>query len=355
MQQFEGLLVNRVVWMDLTRFVAILLVVTLHATDHVKIPKMVDMDSIQFIMYQTIRILGRIAVPLFFMISGALVLKAAGNSSPLDFYKKRIPQFIVLLVFYFYANNLIMNYINHKSISMEVLTENIIHGNLLVGYHLWFMYTIIGLYLVAPFISKMLMHLTTNEILTYLSICFALCFLAPSYTMFTGKSPITSGMGGDFLGVYIVYFIFGYLVVDRNLFFKTKLSTFTLVSIFAFLSVLVIQIYLRGQGKLTSGEGFTWYNSPGTLFFSASVFITLSKVKINNKSRVSNTLEFLSTSSFCVFLIHMAALELVFKRPVVETHSDYINIIVMILLTYIMCLIYYVIMSKNRITRYLVK
>lgn len=104
--------------------------------------------------------ISRFAVPCFVMISGAFLLSNPKNKDRKYFYKKSIKNILIPVIifsigyFIFFENSMIHQIINHNG-SKELLFEPIkrfIYGA--PYYHMWYMYMLIGLYLIVPDIIK---------------------------------------------------------------------------------------------------------------------------------------------------------------------------------------------------------
>ena len=109
------------------------------------------------------------AVPLFVMISGALLLQR--RDEPLPFYRKRFGK--VLTPFLAWSCIYIICYwlIGHTladgtSITLSSSVGAILSGN--VSTHLWFMYIIMALYLVAPFLAVFVHNASKNMLFIFL-------------------------------------------------------------------------------------------------------------------------------------------------------------------------------------------
>ncbi len=150
-------------WADLIRVVATILVVTVHVSGQLtnvwgKIP-----ESDWFIanIYGGI---ARICVPLFLMISGYLLLPRSESLG--TFYRKRMPKVVIPLL----AWSLI--YLgwycgNHPGTCTPSLVRNLlfVQGTY---YHLWFMYSLIGIYLILPVLRLLVKPEADRKILWYL-------------------------------------------------------------------------------------------------------------------------------------------------------------------------------------------
>ncbi|NCH57666.1 hypothetical protein EHJ10_02320 [Cronobacter dublinensis] len=72
----------RIFWIDCARFVAIIMVVFTHAHESARVTS----EAAKSIFYS----IDRIGVPIFFMLSGGLLLPKAHTIPILQFYKKKI-------------------------------------------------------------------------------------------------------------------------------------------------------------------------------------------------------------------------------------------------------------------------
>ena len=90
------------------------------------------------------------AVPLFFMMSGYLILTSEKTADVTFLLKKRIPHLLVPLIFWslFYAvyDNLISGGVNVKAI-LDLLKNCLFVPT---EVHLWYIYTLIALYIISP-------------------------------------------------------------------------------------------------------------------------------------------------------------------------------------------------------------
>jgi surface polysaccharide O-acyltransferase-like enzyme len=109
----------------------------------------------------------RPAVPLFIMLSGSLLL---GKDYPLgDFLKRRftrvlIPALFWMIVFSFY------NYQAHNDpATLYAAFKNIVERN--VHYHLWFIYLIIGLYLLYPILRPWIRSAREPDYWYFFAVC----------------------------------------------------------------------------------------------------------------------------------------------------------------------------------------
>lgn len=155
------------------------------------------------------------AVPMFVTISGALLLNKK-NFTLKNMIKKYIPRILICLV--------IWHFIYYFFSVREFSLTSIIHAikALLLGNtysHLWYLYLVIGLYLITPVLSKMLKNLSNTELLYLLTIGFIVQSLIPTIELIT-KIELMQFIWPykifDF-SYFILYYILGYYLSQNNI------------------------------------------------------------------------------------------------------------------------------------------
>lgn len=158
----------------------------------------------------------RWCVPVFVMISGALLLEPGRVSGIAAFYQRRAARILPALVFWslFY---LCWSAFMHAW-QQEPLTMDAWLGKLLKGapyYHLWYLYMIVGLYLFAPFLQRMYQACSPHARLLALATILA-CAAADA----AHHHLAADGRPGFFFNAflpYIGYFLAGRLIYERTL------------------------------------------------------------------------------------------------------------------------------------------
>ena len=149
---------NRNISIDVLRILACALVV-LHHT------KIDSSNSILHLLYAASFTITRCAVPLFFMISGYLLISQSGDA--MSFLKKRFDRIIVPLLVWLLVYNLFFvisgGVTNWKDFLFSFFS-------LEAAPHLWFLYALIGVYLLIPIVSPFLQKVTFRGFLFYMLI-----------------------------------------------------------------------------------------------------------------------------------------------------------------------------------------
>lgn len=189
---------ERIVYLDVIRVVACCMIVLMHSPHpDAGIPGMI-LSPLSFVTAS--------GIGLFFMVSGALLLPVKTETGA--FLKRRMGKVVGPLLFWtlFY---LVANLLYGK-MSLQEFLEALItmpfsaQGNGV----LWFMYTLAGLYLLAPIISAFLVKASRKEMWFYFLLwVVALCYPLLSIVLDVNRTP--TGILYYFTG-YAGYFVLGY-------------------------------------------------------------------------------------------------------------------------------------------------
>ena len=285
------------------------------------------------------------------MLSGALILPKAANQPVLKFYKKRILQFIVLLSLYSILTKLseMLSYTNglKESILISLKDFNGIYPNNIGGAHLWFMYAIIGLYLIAPFLGRLLNTLSNKEIIIFLTL--GIFFYQFKFTLqggFNIKPNILYSMEGDFLGAYLNFFILGYLLIYREI--KINL----LPSLILFILPITIGLY-REIYKEEFLLIFHWYSTSFTIIISSIGILGIIRIFFEQK-KLNTLVKDISKCSFGIYLSHYIFI-FIFKRLINFSNMSFsIKLVVLFITSFSCAYLFTWILSKNRFTRFFV-
>ncbi len=101
-----------------------------------------------------LNVVSRFAVPIFFMLSGMLLLADRADGSLKTVYTKRIPRILLPLIAWniFYALLDVAYYIYKGKFDFSVF-YNFVNNVLFGHFHLWFLYVLVGIYAVIPILK----------------------------------------------------------------------------------------------------------------------------------------------------------------------------------------------------------
>ena len=175
---------RRVIYFDILRIVAIFFVVFVHlAAQHWAD---VDVSSRAWFAFNLYCTTGKWSVPIFVMISGALFLGRDVSISSI--LKKNVARIATVFLFWSGCYALIDLVFRHAPLS--VVLSQFITGH----YHLWFLYMIVGLYLLIPLLRPIAQSETLMRYFLLLALIFT--FLLPQlvlYSSFISPEPTSLG------------------------------------------------------------------------------------------------------------------------------------------------------------------
>lgn len=243
----------------------------------------------------------RWCVPVFVMLSGSLLL--IGNHSDISrpglkaFYARRIPRIIIPLLFWtgFYS-------VFHLTRGQGVkdLLENIVRG--VPHFHMWFLYMILSLYLVVPFVAYACQKLT-SRILVWISIIFI-------QVGFLIRAMDLENSGGEGSPIFIFSFIpyVGYFILGRVVY---DLPDDCFTGKFILAGLALPPAILAGTVGVSVMSGFPEarsllfsYLNPLIMVQAVSMFFLLAKFDLLGKMFPSGLLRNLSLLTLGLYMIH---------------------------------------------------
>lgn len=200
-------------WIDKSRVIATFAVVFLHVAAYVVVGSNLGSQSWWFgNIYDSFV---RWCVPVFVMISGALLLHPDKMESMETFFKKRVSKIFIPILFwsvFFLLWNLLNLNGTGKELKFLDLLKKLVSGR--PHYHMWFLYMIITLYLFTPYFRKIIVNSTRREIKILVVFGFLIAALnaAISINYFCADSKLFI----NFFLPYIPYYFLGYLISTDN-------------------------------------------------------------------------------------------------------------------------------------------
>ena len=293
---------KRIFWADACRVLAILGVILIHSSgatfySYGKIP------IGHWLSANFIDSLARVGVPLFVMISGALLLKTA-HSPTISFISigRRIVKVLLPLIAWsmFYLWWVYFNTPSAIISPLEWLRQFLSHP---VMYHLWFVYVIIGLYILLP-IFQVLFKACESEP-RFAGYFFAVWMVINSLSIYI-PMPFIVSMQITMLFGYGGYFLLGGVLKSPNWdhvsFFKWGMLYLTGV-IFTF---LITWMRTRSSG-VPDELGYSYF-SPNVLIASVGAFMMVRKIHVPKGWEVQ-IVQRISDACFFIYFVHILVME----------------------------------------------
>lgn len=279
--------------LDILRIISMFLIVLLHSVDHSGVLE-ASTSSGDFINWytQSIFMFTRLAVNCYVLISGYFLVKSQFN------FKKLLKLWIDV-TFYSFIIKLIFMISEPSSVSITSLLSSFF--SVTTGRY-WFITIYFGLYLLSPFINKMISALTKNQHLKLLVVLFILLSVTISI------HPSIAGMNaGDGWG--LTWFIFLYLSAAWiRLYYSPKYNKFVFLGIYAFLSISVgtaLFITQKYDIAFLTNIISNLYRYDSIPVYFSSICLFLFFIDCNIKSNIfSKFITKISALTLGVYLIH---------------------------------------------------
>jgi surface polysaccharide O-acyltransferase-like enzyme len=304
---------ERVIYADVLRVAASLGVVALHTIYISWI--MFSYNTVPrgwWLTGDVVNSLFRWCVPIFVMLSGMLLLDPAREEPISLFFRKRMAR--VLIPFLFWG--VFYTFWSLRTIP-EVLSRPGIYRDLAVGlvegpvyYHFWFLYLIIGLYLVTPILRPYARNAGNSNLAYFL---FLWLMGTGLYGLLGRFAHVEVGFSIQLAMGMAGYFIMGFYLnrIDVTMRRRRLLYLLALVAIAA---AAWGTYYLTARHAGGFDDYFFGYLSPNTMVVSAAVFLFFKYVRWDRllaPSRPARArLLRLSEASFGIYLVHALILDI---------------------------------------------
>ena len=260
------------------------------------------MTKNQIVFFTTNNLLMNWAVPVFLMITGALLLDPNRQITYSDCIKKYTKRILLALFVFGIPFSMLEILLNTKSIAVKSFLEatvNVINGS--SWSHLWYLYALIGLYFVLPMLKAFVNNSDEKPLFCLISVIFIFSFVIKLIDKVFGTTiafeiPIT--------GFTIFYALTGRYITIIKTRFLNKKSIGIGVLAFAIVIIVIGSICYYPKSKELFG-----YNSPMIAVLSIAVFCLF----IGVKSEKTELLWKIDRLCFGVYLIHPVFINFTYK------------------------------------------
>lgn len=294
---------NYIPYADIARILAAFSVVLLHTAGARLL--VVPIGSAEFLWATFFDCVTRWSVPLFVMLSGMLFLNKKKKINIPTLYKKNILRMVTAFIFWSYIFNLYTAYANSGDVKQSLLValKNMPQGAM----HLWFMFVIVGLYIILPFVKRMTENMTKGEAEYFIILSMLLTFLPKTLSSFEVFAPFLDYITKfeiNFAAGYVGLFVAGWYVdtFDHSRTFRVFTYLFGFVG---FLYMFVTTVYYSVTRGAIADE-FMSFKSVSAFLMAFCVMMLLKDLfgKKSFKRKTTSTLAFYSKYTFGIYLVH---------------------------------------------------
>lgn len=320
---------------DILRSIAMIMVIIVHVSN-VYSRSFGIIGNKSFIISLFFNTTSRISVPIFLMISGALLLD---RKFDLKKYLKRLLKFLILIIVW----DII--YLVWEYLYLGI-TYNKLFNLLLNPYraHLWFLYTILLLYAIQP-ILRVIMSKSNKQVKIFL---FSIWLILSSLSM----------VNRTIAEVFTIFSYIGFFCIGKYLYEYAKnkdLRKYNILLILIMIACFTTSITLNYLSSMKYNMFYNLYfayRTPFIIFSSFAFYILI--ISNYRKNSLNKGLMLLSDLSLGVYLIHGIFLDITIKRFVYQNINALVGIPLFTIIIFILSIISVFIIKKIKFIRYII-
>ncbi len=338
---------NRLLYIDMVKILSIFLVIVNHTNSNVFLSLS---PSVTWFASLTYFYISKVAVPMFIMATGALLLgRTEGYKKHAQRLKRMFVVFLTFSIFYYIINNHFnVTYDNIKDMIISIIQKPSTNA-------LWYMYLYIGISMALPFLQKMASVLNERDtiLLIFLSLVVIGLVLSVEHIL---KINIYNGFNFIIYCYPIGYLFSGYYI---NKYQKINKIYFTM-ALLAFFSSVFTSVILSYHDYPYGYENFLFWSDIELLNISVSsvsAFYIIKYISIIPLIQKNN--KYITNISMCTFGMYLAS-EFVLQKSVIFylDISKYINqffsyILFQIIVFFICFIIIFYARKLNFVKRYI--
>ena len=305
--------------LDILRLLAILTVIAIHSAGGLTIHTATFPISVHVMIVW--------CVPVLFMISGRFFLDPCRDVSLKKLLTKYVPR--IVIAFLFWSIVYTVYYVvsgTYDGLNIFGILSQFLEG----PYHFWYLFVLIGLYLLTPFLRKIA---EDDQLLGYFLILFALLNITFEYLVYLPKiGPVIQSFAQrfplDMATGYAGYYMLGYFLWHTKDRMSKKLETGIYL-----LGIVTLVGTVIAEGLISHdiwGEDFVkQYMKPNVIAYSSALYLLFVKrvSTIHLSEKTIRCFAFLTEMSFGVYCIHALINELFpffGSLPILRTLSIYL-------------------------------
>jgi surface polysaccharide O-acyltransferase-like enzyme len=298
---------KNIIYIELLRILAIFMVMYDHTGDRGKLLYVGSTDTASGVVFLFAGVLCKAAVPLFLMISGALLL-AKDNEGLKDIFRKRIMKFLLIFIFFMLLYRVYDTMTGTCRFDPKELLSDIFTGR--GSAQLWYMYAYTGLLMILPFLRSLVKTLGAELYIYLFAVRFLFGSILPVISLLTGVRSVSGYLDVAFFLTDIIFYpLMGYYVQHVMKQQPGKKAQTAIMTFAAFMTGAVAGSYLQLLCDTTRGRG----DYPGYFVEVMTVgFFLFIKTLSGNPAKDSRGTCFISllgSGTFGVYLLERAVRE----------------------------------------------
>lgn len=246
-------------------------------------------------------------VPVFIMVTGSLLLNRDKEITIDKVFKKYIKRVVLALLIFTFLYRIFDIIMGDEDFSILKIIEGFKTFFIGTGWvHLWYLYALVGLYLLLPFIKKITDNSNRKEILTFISIGVIFISVLPLSRLWGWNTAFFIHISN----MYPFYLLIGYAVGEKMLCIRKPLANIAALSMLAGIWIATYLVVVKG---IQDYEFLTGYASILTVVLSTCIFNLALSVPEINGNFLDRALLSVDENSFGVYLAHMIFIRGLYK------------------------------------------
>lgn len=289
---------SRIVWVDLTKSLAIFMVIIIHSISSLFYKYSSSPFSKNFILSNFINSFCRVTVPLFILLSGVLALQ---NTKPIEKLWHKVKRLLIPLIFWSILYKYWVLYNIGETSNIVVVLNSIFREPAM--YHLGFVYYMHGVWLLFPILALIVSEMIKDT--KFACYFLILWFVINAFNSYHYLS-ITKWMEiSNFLN-YSGYAILGAYLARKNI--SSKFPSYYWLILYLIGSMLTFTITwkLNINSSVPDKTAYV-YLTPNVIIASIGIFVVLQKVNV--PVYYNNLLKCISNNCFFIYFIHVLVIE----------------------------------------------
>ncbi|MBR2994880.1 acyltransferase family protein [Candidatus Saccharibacteria bacterium] len=296
---------RRIYYLDVLRVLGCIAVIMIHVS--ASFVKNEPVGSMNFWVADVLNGSARFAVPIFVMISGALLLDERyhyTNKKLVEHIKRLGVIFIFWSFIYVLVFQIIGKLVAHESINWIHSLGSLIGGH----YHLWFLYLIIGLYLILPLLRLWVTKKNEKYVRYFIGLSLIFAFILPQIVEIGSNynsafdvlnSILYKKLYLNYVGGYTTYFLLGWYL--NNYVIKNKKLVYMLGLLGVLATIVGTYVFSIVAGKLVLLDNNLSLN---ILFPSVALFVFVRNKYINMEAK-RGIVNRIADNSLGVYVAHI--------------------------------------------------
>lgn len=301
---------------DVIRITAVALVLMVHVSAYVVTYFDADPANETFIVGNLFNCLARAGTPMFLMLTGALLLDENKKFDPKTFYLRKLLPICGLLLFwlFFYATwrTVLTPLLLHEEIKMKNFIDYILW---LKGRspHLWYLFMLIGAYLLIPVLRLFVKRENKNYILGLIILTVIAQFAGQTSEVFFLEArhslqDFITKFHVEYATGYVPYLLIGWYLTAIPA--TRKRNVILEITGFIALVVIIVSVWLGITSVPSIRDYVAEMNTLPAMLYGVGLFSFIC-ARCGERTTGSRIVKTLSASAFGIYILHVFVLELV--------------------------------------------